>query len=375
MYEHITYESLMTRMLSRVSANFPEVDTREGSLIWNALSPAAIELAVAYAELDNVLANSFAQTATRDFLYYKCEELGIDTTAFDATNATFYADFNVEVPLNSRWNCDKYNFYVSSFKEVKDSLYRYYIICETEGSEANNVTGTLTPIDAAPTGLETAILVSCEILGEDAWDIESVRNYYFAEAANQTIDGNVAQYQKWCREYEGIGNFKVIPLWNGVNTVKVSILSADNKAASSTLVDGFQNYLDPPTSTINDNKQASDYPQGRGMGNGIAPIGAIVTVTTGTEVTVDVSANVTIKSGYTADTVKSNMTNAVIEYLRNTAYTKSKLSYMGVGAAIIAADGVDYISNLVINGSATDITLDVEDCPVIGTTSWTVVTA
>ena len=100
MYEHITYESLMTRMLSRVSANFPEVDTREGSLIWNALSPAAIELAVAYAELDNVLANSFAQTATRDFLYYKCEELGIDTTTFDATNATFYADFNVEVPLN-----------------------------------------------------------------------------------------------------------------------------------------------------------------------------------------------------------------------------------------------------------------------------------
>ena len=167
----------------------------------------------------------------------------------------------------------------------------------------------------------------------------------------------------------------MIPLWNGVNTVKVSILSADNKAASSTLVDGFQNYLDPPTSTINDNKQASDYPQGRGMGNGLAPIGAIVTVTTGTEVTVDVSANVTIKSGYTADTVKSNMTNAVIEYLRNTAYTKSKLSYMGVGAAIIAADGVDYISNLVINGSATDITLDVEDCPVIGTTSWTVVTA
>ena len=373
MYENVTYESLMTRMLSRVSANFPEVDTREGSLIWNALSPAAIELAVAYAELDNVLANSFAQTATRDFLYYKCEELGIDTTTFDATNATFYADFNVEVPLNSRWNCDKYNFYVSSFKEVKDSLYRYYVVCETEGSEANNVIGTLTPIDAAPTGLETAILVSCEILGEDAWDIESVRNYYFAEAANQTIDGNVAQYQKWCREYEGIGNFKVIPLWNGVNTVKVSILGADNKAASSTLVSGFQDHLDPPTSTIDDNASASNYPQGRGMGNGLAPIGAIVTVTTGTEVAIDVSANVTIKNGYTADTVKANMTAAVVQYLKETAYTKSKLSYMGVGAAIIAADGVDYISNLVINGAATDITLDVEDCPVIGTTSWTVI--
>ena len=373
MYENVTYEYLMEQMLSRVSINYPEIDVREGSMMWNAVSPAAVELARIYTELDNVLNESFAQTATREFLFKKCEEVGIDTSVFDATNAVFYADFNVQVPIGSRWNYDKYNFEVTEYVGVVDGNHRYYVKSETSGSEVNDANGTMTPIDNSPEGLTYAVLVSCEVLGEDARDTESIRSYYFDYVSRQAIDGNVAQYELWCQDYVGIGNFKIIPLWNGSNTVKVSILGADNKAASSTLVTEFQEYLDPPTSTINDTTTAAGYPQGRGMGNGKAPIGAIVTVTTATELPLNMTASVSIKSGYTADTVKANIDASVVKYLSSIAYETSKVAYMSLGAAIMSADGVDYISDFLINGASSDVALTDEQCPVIGTTSWTVV--
>ncbi len=43
MYEDITYEMLLQRMLARVPA---KMDKREGSVIWDTHSPAAIELQI-----------------------------------------------------------------------------------------------------------------------------------------------------------------------------------------------------------------------------------------------------------------------------------------------------------------------------------------
>ena len=41
MFEVITYEKIMERMLARIPNN---LDKREGSVIWDALAPAAMEL-------------------------------------------------------------------------------------------------------------------------------------------------------------------------------------------------------------------------------------------------------------------------------------------------------------------------------------------
>ena len=41
MYEEVTYESILERMLEKVPDN---MDKREGSIIYDALAPAAVEL-------------------------------------------------------------------------------------------------------------------------------------------------------------------------------------------------------------------------------------------------------------------------------------------------------------------------------------------
>ena len=42
MFENVDYEQIMTRMLDRIRSNYPDLDTREGSLIYTAIAPCAI---------------------------------------------------------------------------------------------------------------------------------------------------------------------------------------------------------------------------------------------------------------------------------------------------------------------------------------------
>ena len=45
MYENITYESILQRMLDRIP---DDMDKREGAVIYDALAPAAVELQLMY---------------------------------------------------------------------------------------------------------------------------------------------------------------------------------------------------------------------------------------------------------------------------------------------------------------------------------------
>ena len=105
-YENMTYEVILQRMMNRVNDKYPNLDNREGSIIFNALAPAALELAIAYTELDNVINESFVDTATREYIIKGCKQMGMDVTQFDAKAGVHKGAFNVEVEIGSRWNCD-----------------------------------------------------------------------------------------------------------------------------------------------------------------------------------------------------------------------------------------------------------------------------
>lgn len=361
-YENMTYEVILTRLLDRVTSNYPNVDTREGSMIHNALAPAAMELAIAYNALDNVRDESFVETGSRECLYMKCREIGIDTNNFEASSGVFKGVFDIEIEIGSRWNCDLYNYEVTSYIGMADSKYEYELTCESTGTAPNSVFGTLTPISYLPIGLNHAELTECLIEGESERTNDEIRATYFSTINASASDGNVGQYKEWCANYAGIGNHKIFPLWNGANTVKVSILSVSNRAASPTLVSEFQEYLDPNVT---------------GMGDGEAPIGAFVTVSTATEVPIGVMASIKLVDGYNEDAVKANIEKALSDYFAEMSYVKSQVNYMQVGATIISADGVEYLNSLSISkgeGSyLTDsIALESEEIPVIGNTVWTV---
>lgn len=354
-----TYEKILNRMLTSVSNKYPNLDVREGSILFNALAPAAMELAIAYVELEGVLNSSFVLTAPRFYLLMACDQMGMDISVFDAHAGTFKGEFNVEVPIGSRWNCDLYNFIITKQLGLNETTgyYEYEMDCEETGTGANSVTGELSAITDLPQNLTHAKLIECLIEGENESTDTQIREAYIEFVTSAVSDGNVAQYERWCSEYEGIGNSKIFPLWDGDNTVKVSILSVSNKAASETLIEEFQNYLDPNI---------------EGMGNGVAPIGAFVTVTTATEVPINITANVKLSKGY-SELNMPDIERKLEEFFSSIAYEKTLVSFMSVGAAILDVPGVEFVSNLMLNGKGEDVVLGDEEVPVIGTTNWTVV--
>lgn len=353
-YEDFTYEVIYQRMMDRVRAKYPNLDRREGSISSNALMSAALELAVAYTELENTRNESFVKTASRDSLYLACEQIGMDTTRFNASSGVHKGVFDVEVPMGSQWNCELYNYTVTEYLGKEDGYFAYRMECDTVGTTPNNQTGTLTPITDIPSNLAYAQLVECLVEGENETSDDDIRTSYFNFVTNADTGGNVAQYKRWCEEYQGVGNYKIMPLWNGANTVKVSVLSASNRAASDELVQEMQNYFDPNVT---------------GMGDGVAPCGAFVTVSTATERPMNITATVTLKEGYKDGSL---IDEALTNFFSSIAYQKGIVAYMNVGAAIINADCVESIANLTVNDGTSDIVLGAEEIAVLGVTSWVV---
>lgn len=342
MYEEITYEVILQRMLARIPTGF---DTREGSVIYDALAPAAAELAQMYIELDVTRDLGFVGTSSGAYLDKLVGEYGL--TRIGATHAVVKGVFNIDVPIGSRYSGDLLNYAVTEAVSGED--HTFLLECETAGTEGNTYTGRLIPIGYVE-GLTSAEITEISIPARDEETDEELRKRFFDGINGGAQDGNVAQYEKWCSEFDGIGRYKIFPLYNSTaNSVKVSILNENNEKASAALVTAFQNFLDPG---------------GNGLGNGAAPIGAIVTVDTASEKEITAAMTVTLDAGYT-DLTK--IREAMEDFFRSISYVKSNVNYYSAVAAVMSCEGVEEVTALTLNGATANISLTSEQIPKLTT--------
>ena len=357
MYESMTFQYLLNRMIDFIKQRNSNIDSREGSVAYDSVASNALETTNVYLAIDNVRNETFISTASREGKLECCKSQGIDTSIFEAHAGSFLGEFNVEVEIGSRWNLDLYNYQVTDYigQDEETQYYKYQLLCETIGSAPNNVTGNLTPISDPPRGLSYAAITECLIQGENETSDADIEKYYFTYISRNNSDGNVAQYEFWCSEYPNIGNYKIFPCWNGKNTVKVSILDSDNKSASDELINEFQEYLDPNS---------------EGMGNGKAPIGSIVTVTTASILPINISAKVSLKNDVLNT---SSIEPALKAYLSDIAYTSETVSYIAIAATMLNAEGISNVSEVLVNNGTSDIILENEQIPELGELNITVV--
>lgn len=354
MYEGQTFEVILNRMLARVPDS---VDKRPGSIIYDALAPAAAELAQLYMELDINLNLSFADTATGEYLERRTAEFGINREP--ATKARrkglFYAagDVPMDVPVGSRFSLGDLNYTAVS----RIAAGQWLLECETVGIIGNQDFGALLPIDYIE-GLARAELADVLVPGEDAETDESLRQRYTAAINEQAFGGNVADYKQKINKLDGIGGVKVFPVWNGGGTVKCTIIASDFSPPSPTLVDEVQTLIDPLVNS--------------GQGIGLAPIGHQVTITGAQPVTINVVATLTLSADTTIGQVQSDVEDAIRAYLLSLRQAWADESALIVRTAqiesrILAVPGVVDITGTQLNGSAANVVLTDEQIPVMGT--------
>lgn len=342
----MTYEEILNRMLDRVPNN---IDKREGSIIFNALAPAAVELTQMYIETQRILNEGFADTASREYLIKRAAERGI--TPYPATAAVVKAEFNIDVPIGSRFSLDDLNYVVT--EKISTGVFK--LQCETIGSKPNSYLGTLIPIDYID-GLTNAEVTEILIPGEDEEETEIFRERYFRSFDSQSYGGNIADYKEKTKAIPGIGGVKVYPVWNGGGTVKLVILNSDFEKPSLELINQVQTIIDPVTN------------QGEGLG--IAPIGHIVTVEGVTEIPINISTSITYESGYSWEDIKPYVEEAIDEYFLELIEEWEDVDIIirisQIESRILEIEGVIDIENTEINDLAQNLTLESDEIPVRG---------
>lgn len=349
MYEHVTFEDILQRMLDRVS---DQLDKRESSPIYNALAPAAIELQLMYIEFDIIMKETFGDTASREYLILRAKERGIEP--YPSTYAILKGEFTpstLEIPIGSRFNLNNLNYQVKL--KISDGVYQ--VQCEESGIKGNQYFGDMIPIEYID-GLETAKITELLIPGEDEEGTEDIRKRYFSSFDTKAYGGNKKDYIQKTNAIAGVGSTKVTPIWNGGGTVKLTVLNSEFNKASSTLVDKVQLEIDP-------SKDA------RGLG--IVPIGHVVTVDTVEDVIINIKSTITFDDGYSFASLKTQIEALIAAYLLELRKDWANQTTLIVRTAqidtrILGIPGIVDIANTRINGVASNLLLSQYQIPMMG---------
>ena len=349
MYENVTYEGILKRMLDRIPNT---MDKREGSVIYDALAPAALEIRLMYTELDQLMDDCFADTASRGYLIRRAAERGLypKAAAFAVLKAVC-VPASAEIPVGARFTLNDLSYVVAE----RMSGDEYKVRCETVGTAGNKYFGNMTAVDYIQ-GVECFSIEEILIPGEDEEDTEVFRKRYINSFDSHAYGGNAADYIEKTNLIAGVGAVKVTPVWNGGGTVLLTILDSGFNAASDTLIKRVQNEIDP---------------SGDGSGIGIAPIGHSVTVNTAEEVSINVGFDLVTDEGYSFDRLRARIEDEIGGYLlelRGEWGTHDSLAVRiaQIESRIMNIDGVVDIQNTVINGADSNVILTKYQIPVLG---------
>jgi len=354
MYEHMTFEYILQRMLARVPDT---IDKRQGSVIYDACAPAAAELAQMYIELEINYNLSFADTASGEYLSRKTAEFGVNrNTATAAVRKGLFYNANnslMDVPISTRFAIDDLTYTVS--QRISTGIYR--LTCESTGTTGNEQFGALLPIDYVA-NLARAELGEVLVPGEDEETDESLRQRLYDTVNEPAFGGNVSDYKNKINAIAGVGATKVYPSWNGGGTVKCTIIASDWSVPSSALVDEVQTIMDP---TVNS-----------GLGIGVAPIGHVVTIAGVTRQTINIKTTLTLASGITPGQVQTEIETAIESYLldlRKDWVNQQQLIVRTaqIDARLLTVASVEDVSDTKINGTAANFTLAADEIPTLGT--------
>ena len=357
----------------------PGLDTRQGSIIQTALGPVAWYLEGTYMDLGKIQKNCSPKTAEGDSLDLITITRNITRNA--ARAAARKGTFNIQIPSGSTFktiNGADSLIFVSGDEitdESSEGSYVYQLTCTTPGAVGNSYTGAILPITAI-SGLTSARIGEIITAGTDEENDDSLRARFFASFDTANFGGNISAYRNTILAIDGVGAVQVYPAWNGGGTVLCSILGPDLKPAIPATVEEVQGIICP-----SEDGGSTPSPNGYGM----APIGAAVTITTGTELTLNITCDIQFQNGIQngpeiyqnqiEERIQAYINEVVAEWgapIKSHTISYSVVIYISrIIYSILQISEIVNVSNVQINGSGNDLTLtetaQLQQVPVLGT--------
>lgn len=271
------------------------VDTVEGSVYWDLTQVVALEMERLWDALGTeVPAAMFPSYAWGDFLDDHATTYGLTRKiAISATGTIqFQGTVGTQIPTGTQVGTETtdpdadplvYSTTQPGTIPISGSILLTAQADET-GTGSNVAIGLVNQLLSPISGISSVSNVTPMASGEDVESDSDLQRRILIEIESTVGAGTSSDYIRWALAFPGVGNVAVTPLWSGPGTVLVVITDTDNEPVSGTVVTALQNELDPPGNA--------------GLGQGLAPVGAIVTVQTPSFYYANAQATIVHQTGY-----------------------------------------------------------------------------
>lgn len=367
MFEEFTQDYFLSQ--AKALGDELGVDTRTGSVYMDMAAGHCIRAAFFFANLSELF-NMFAlDTCYADVLDDKAAEWGL--TRHPATAAVFNGVFTGTPPEpGDRFFAEDSEYYFTVVEDEETET--LHLRAETVGAECNTLSaGTpITPVDDID-GLESAFLGEIVSMGADEETDDALRTRLREKIAGPAENGNRQHYKTWCEEIDGVGRARIIPLFAGENTVRAILYSPEGLPCTQDVVDAVQEYIDPITQNYEfEDADHNTYICGDGFGDGVANLGAHFLASSAIATNITVSFSVTLAGGATIEECEAAAEEAIRDYFQTLVMESDENTGITVRISTIGAmisdlaQVIDY-QDLELNGSTSNITLDIDGVPVL----------
>ena len=349
MFSNQTYENIKQRILDNIDIN---IDKREGSFTQNMISPLSQELAKIYIEQEDLVNMAFIRNGFFNYLDLKCEEYGIvrKEGTKSVGEVVFIGENGVSIENGTILSCNNLYYVVLNDADIVGNQAELVVEALEVGKQYNLLANTKLSSSEPINGI-TDIYVKSDITnGTNAETDEELRDRFFTTIKKSYTSGNVAHYETWTLEVEGVGSCKVYPLKNGNGTVEIVITNSDMLGASSELIESVKANIEEKR-----------------------PIGANVSVVSATEKAINITANITLSVGYELMEVKQLFEEKLKEYLKEISFKSSYVSTAKLGNLLLDIDGVYDYTDFKVNNAINNVPLEDTEVPKVGTISLEVV--
>ncbi|QHJ83323.1 MAG: hypothetical protein [Bacteriophage sp.] len=295
------FDYYLEEMMEQVPS---DIDKREGSIVYDAIAPAAMVMSVRALDMANYLKQAHIETATGEFLDSFASDRGTnrESATYTKVKANIIDD-NKNVVTSVDIN--------DTFASVANEPIFYHVITKNDdgtfilqandaGSYANQYVGQIIPVTANDS-VSWAEITEVSVPAKDAEDDDSLRSRLLSPNSYIAYGGNVADYKKMIEDkLNDVGAVQVYSAWQGGGTVKLVILDNTLNLPTKTLINEVQNTIDPVDNSA--------------LGYGLAPIGHKVTVVAPDLLNISVNIDVVSDNKVSKDVLNNAIKNSINNY-------------------------------------------------------------
>ena len=344
--EGITPESIKASILSAIKT---DIDTREGSFADDLCGPMALELWRAYQTLNSILPIVYLDETSGPYIDRRCAAYGITRKEGAKARAVLTATGKdgTRIRAGTRFfTADGLGFASLEDAAIQGGETSVPVEAEQAGSAYNARAGEINRQLSSLAGIASVANPEPATGGADPESDADLLKRYYDRLQKPATSGNVAHYQQWALEAEGVGAAKVLPLHSGPGTVKILLVGMDRGPVDSAIVERCAAHIREE-----------------------CPIGAQVTVESASALPVQVSAQVSLDGSASLDDVRSQFQNRLQEYLQGISFNRYEIPYSSIAYLLAGVDGVSDYQDLTLKGGVSNLAIGPEQVPVLGEVS------